>query len=96
MLGFLLNRIGSAVLVPLSREPGDLRADLLVPAMSRRSWPIRARRSKSCSDPPRRLNLDQPWHLQMLAWFGNLLQGDLGQSSCSTGGLPRRSSNGFR
>jgi peptide/nickel transport system permease protein len=80
MLGFLLNRIASAALVLVFVSlvtfaliwlvPGDVASQLADPGASLEELQrIRAR-----------LNLDQPWHQQMLAWYLNLLRGDLGQS----------------
>jgi len=80
MAGFLLNRLLSAALVLFVVSlatfvliwlvPGDVASQLADPGASVEEL----QRIRS------RLNLDQLWHVQMLAWYGNLLQGDLGQS----------------
>ncbi len=80
MLRYLVNRIASACLVLLVVSlftfvliwlvPGDVASQLADPGASVEELQrIRAR-----------LNLDQPWHVQLLSWYGNLLRGDLGQS----------------
>ncbi|MCO4053222.1 MAG: ABC transporter permease [Bosea sp.] len=80
MLGFLLHRIASAALVLFFVSlvtfaliwlvPGDVASQLADPGAS----------IEELQRIRKRLNLDQPWHQQMLAWYGNLLHGDLGQS----------------
>ncbi len=80
MLGFLLNRIASAALVLFFVSlvtfaliwlvPGDVASQLADPGAS----------LEELQRIRQRLNLDQPWHQQMLAWYWNLLHGDLGQS----------------
>jgi len=80
MAGFLLNRLVSAALVLLFVSlatfaliwlvPGDVASQIADPGAS----------IEELERIRRRLNLDQPWHLQMLSWYGNLLRGDLGQS----------------
>lgn len=80
MIRYFLGRIFSALLVLLVVSlftfvliwlvPGDVASQLADPGASIEELQrIRAR-----------LNLDQPWYVQMAAWYGNLLQGDLGQS----------------
>ena len=77
---YLMNRITSACIVLLMVSfftfiliwlvPGDVASQLADPGASVEELQrIRAR-----------LNLDQPWHVQILDWYGNLLRGDLGQS----------------
>lgn len=80
MLGFLLNRIASAALVLFVVSlvafaliwivPGDVASQIADPGAT----------VEELQRIRQRLNLDQPWHQQMLAWYGNLLRGDLGQS----------------
>jgi peptide/nickel transport system permease protein len=80
MLAFLLNRLLSAALVLffvslatfalIWMVPGDVASQIADPGASIEEL----QRIRS------RLNLDQPWHLQMLGWYANLLKGDLGQS----------------
>jgi peptide/nickel transport system permease protein len=80
MLQYLINRIASAFLVLFVVSlftfgliwlvPGDVAAQLADPGASIEELQrIRAR-----------LNLDQPWHVQLVSWYANLLRGDLGQS----------------
>lgn len=80
MLRFLAGRLISAMLVLavvslvtfalIWLVPGDVASQIADPGASIEELQrIRAR-----------LNLDQPWQQQMLAWYGNLLRGDLGQS----------------
>ncbi|MCA3643192.1 MAG: ABC transporter permease, partial [Methylobacterium sp.] len=80
MIRYFLGRLFSALLVLLVVSlftfvliwlvPGDVASQLADPGASIEELQrIRAR-----------LNLDQPWYVQMAAWYGNLLQGDLGQS----------------
>ncbi|MSP87897.1 MAG: ABC transporter permease [Alphaproteobacteria bacterium] len=80
MLRFLVHRLLSAVPVLFIVSlvsfaliwlvPGDVASSIADPGATIEELArIRAR-----------LNLDKPLHLQMLHWYGNLLQGDLGQS----------------
>lgn len=80
MLRFLLHRLASAALVLFVVSlvafaliwivPGDVASQIADPGASVEEL----RRIRE------RLNLDQPWHQQMISWYGNLLVGDLGQS----------------
>jgi peptide/nickel transport system permease protein len=80
MLGFLLNRLASAALVLFVVSlatfaliwlvPGDVASQIADPGAT----------IEELQRIRRRLNLDQPWHLQMLSWYGSVLRGDLGQS----------------
>ncbi len=80
MLRFLLQRLASAFLVLLMVSlctfvliwlvPGDVASQLADPGAS----------TDELKRIRERLNLDQPWHIQLFSWYGNLLRGDLGQS----------------
>ena len=80
MLRFLLQRLASAFLVLLMVSlctfvliwlvPGDVASQLADPGAS----------TEELKRIRERLNLDQPWHIQLFSWYGNLLRGDLGQS----------------
>lgn len=80
MLGFLLNRLVGAVLVLFVVSlvafaliwfvPGDVASQIADPGATIEEL----RRIRE------RFHLDLPWHEQMLAWYANLLRGDLGQS----------------
>ncbi len=80
MLRFLVNRLVGAVIVLLVVSlvtfaliwlvPGDVASQMADPGAS----------AEEIERIRRRFNLDQPWHVQMATWYGNLLRGDLGQS----------------
>jgi len=80
MLRFLVHRLFSAVPVLFIVSlvsflliwlvPGDVASTIADPGAS----------AEELQRIRMRLNLDKPWHLQMLHWYGNLVQGDLGQS----------------
>jgi peptide/nickel transport system permease protein len=80
MLRFLLGRLVGAALVLLVVSlvsfaliwivPGDVASQIADPGAT----------VEELQRIRQRLNLDQPWHEQMLAWYANLLRGDLGQS----------------
>jgi peptide/nickel transport system permease protein len=80
MLLFLLNRLASAALVLFVVSlvafaliwlvPGDVASQIADPGAT----------VEELQRIRQRLNLDQPWHQQMLNWYANLLRGDLGQS----------------
>lgn len=80
MTRYLLGRIASAFVVLLVVSlftfvliwlvPGDVASQLADPGAS----------IEELQRIRTRLNLDQPWYVQMAVWYGNLFQGDLGQS----------------
>ncbi|MBV1696606.1 MAG: ABC transporter permease [Hyphomicrobiales bacterium] len=81
MLRFLANRLLGALLVLLVVSlvtfaliwlvPGDVASQIADPGAS----------LEELARIRRRLNLDQPWYDQLIAWYSNLLlRGDLGQS----------------
>ena len=80
MLRFLFGRFISALMVLLVVSfvtfgliwlvPGDVASQMADPGAS----------AEELARIRQRFNLDQPWHVQLVSWYGNLLRGDLGQS----------------
>ena len=80
MLRFLAHRCLSALLVLFVVSlvtfvliwlvPGDVASQIADPGAS----------AEELAGIRRRLNLDLAWHGQMITWYGNLLQGNLGES----------------
>jgi peptide/nickel transport system permease protein len=63
--------VGIVVFFVIRSVPGDVTAALL----GQDATP------QQIEDMRRRLNLDQPWPAQFAAWFGGVVQGDLGNST---------------
>ena len=80
MLRFLAHRLLGALLVLIVVSlvtfaliwlvPGDVASQIADPGAS----------AEELARIRRRLNLDLPWHGQMITWYGNLLTGNLGES----------------